>query len=84
MPENRSVWNSNDQELKKKHSFRMVGGVETGSWGGEDAARRGLEDWGRQGGGWQSGWSYICVRINQEEQVGCETDHFTQSPSMGK
>ena len=34
------------KELKKKHSFRMVGGVEMGSWGGEDA---------RQGGGWRTG-----------------------------
>ena len=25
------------KELKKKHSFRLVGGAETGSQGGEDA-----------------------------------------------
>ena len=30
------------KELKKKHPFRLIGGVELGSWGGEDA---------RQGGG---------------------------------
>ena len=34
------------KELKKKHSFRLVGGVETGSWGGENV---------RQGGGWRTG-----------------------------
>ena len=31
------------KELKKKHSFRLVGGVEMGSVGGED--------WAGQGGG---------------------------------
>ena len=30
------------KELKKKHSSRLVGGVEMGSWGGE--ARQWLED----------------------------------------
>ena len=34
------------KELKKKHSSRLVGGAEMGSWGGEDA-------W--QGGGWLTG-----------------------------
>ena len=29
------------KELKKKHSFRPVGGVEMGSWGGEDLGKEG-------------------------------------------
>ena len=33
------------KELKEKHSFRLVGEAETGSWGGEDS---------RQSGGWQT------------------------------
>ena len=37
------------KELKKKHSFRLVGGVEMGSVGGEDS-RQGGEDWAGQGG----------------------------------
>ena len=34
------------KELKKKHSSRPAGGVETGSWDGEDL---------RQGDGWRTG-----------------------------
>ena len=33
------------KELKKKHSSRFVGGVETGSQGGEDAQQGGGWDW---------------------------------------
>ena len=33
------------KRLKKKHSFRLVGGVESGSWGGEDV---------QQGNGWRT------------------------------
>ena len=53
------------KELKKKHSSRQVEGAETGSWGGEDS-------W--QDGGWQSRWSHTCLQINQEEQLGSETE----------
>ena len=59
------------KELKKKHSFRLVGAAEMGSPGAEDS-------W--QGSGWRS---YICMQINQEEQLGSETDHTTQGPSAG-
>ena len=38
------------KELEKKHSSRLVGGVETGSWAGEDA---------QQGSGW-SGPTFVC------------------------
>ena len=34
--------------------------------------------------GWQSGWSHICVRINQEEQLGSETDYATYGSNVGK
>ena len=43
------------KELKKKHSSRWVGGVETGSRGGEDS-------W--QGSDWQSWWSHLCMQNN--------------------
>ena len=72
------------KELKKKHSSRLVKGVEIGSQGGEDS-------W--QGCGWrmsghgsslQSGGSHICMWINQEEQQGSETHQATQGSSAGK
>ena len=33
---------------------------------------------------WLGDWSYICVQINQEEQLGNETDHVTLGSSVGK
>ena len=83
------------KELKKKHSFRLVGGVEMGSWSGEDTWQGGvgggsglvrwqLVDQCRQGGGWQTRQSHICVQINWEEQLGSKTDHANQDSSMGK
>ena len=53
------------KELKKKYSFRLVVGVETGSRGWEDV-------W--QGNDWQARWSHVCVWINREEQLGSKTD----------
>ena len=71
------------KELKKKHSYRPVGAVETGSWGREDSQQGSV--WRtRPGGCWQSRQSHICVQINWEEQLGSETDHATQGSSMGK
>ena len=35
------------KKVKKKHSFRLIGGAEIGNWDGEDAG---------QGGSWQTGW----------------------------
>ena len=61
------------KELKKKHSPRLVEEAETGSWGTEDP---------QQGGGWWTRWSHICVWVNQEEQLGSETDCATQGSSM--
>ena len=37
-----------------------------------------------QGGSWWSKQSHICVGINCEEQLGCQTDHRTQGVSVGK
>ena len=62
------------KELKKKHSFRLVGREETGSQGGEDA-------W--KGSGWWTRRSHICMQINWEEQLGSETDHATQGSRAG-
>ena len=61
------------KELKKKHSPRPVGGVETGS-----RVER------MQGGALQTGRSHIHVQINWEEQLGSETDHTTQGSRVGK
>ena len=47
-------------------------------------ARQRLENWGRQGCGWQNERSHICVRINQEEQLGSDTDHANHGSSVGK
>ena len=55
-----------------------------GSWSGEDTWQGGvgggsglvrwqLVDQCRQGGGWQTRQSHICVQINREEQLGSKT-----------
>ena len=62
------------KELKNKHSSRLLGGVETGSQGGEDSL---------QGSSWQSRQSNICMWINWEEQLESETDCATQGSSIG-
>ena len=63
------------KESKKKHSFRLVGGAETGSQGREDS-QQGSDCW--------SGWSHICMRINGSEQQWSKTDGTTQRSTMGK
>ena len=72
------------KELKKKHLSILVGGVEMSSQGRENCGKvvAGGQGWAR----WQlvEWWSHICVQINQEEQLGCNTDHTTQGSSMGK
>ena len=64
-----------NKELKKKHSFTLVGGVGMGSQVREDV-------W--KGGGWWTRQSHICMQINQEEQLGSETDHVTHGSSVGE
>ena len=59
----------------KKHSSRLVGGVEMGNLGREDV---------QEGNSWRIGRYHICLWINQEEQLGSDTDHTPQSSSTGK
>ena len=59
----------------KKHSSRLIGGVEMGSYGREDS-------W--QGGVWQTRQTHICAWINPEERLGRETDWATQGSITGK
>ena len=61
--------------LKKKHSFRPVGGAEMGSRLREDM-------W--QGSDFWTRWSHIFMRINQEEQLWGKTDCTTQGSSGRK
>ena len=56
------------KELKKKHSSRLVGGVER-TCGKVD--------------GWWTGWSHICRQINLEEQLGSVTDCSIKGYSAG-
>ena len=53
LTENRPARKSDTKEIKNKHSFRRVGGVETGSRGGEDSRCRGGTNtggvWDQQG-----------------------------------
>ena len=48
--------------LKKKISSTLVGGVEMGSWGGEDTWQG--DGLGRQGDGWWTGWSHLHMWIS--------------------
>ena len=72
------------KELKRKHSLRLVGGVEMGSQGGEDAWQGSGWQTGGQGRSWWTRWSHIWVWINQEEQMGREIDQATQGSSVWK
>ena len=54
-----------------------------GRQGGEDARQGCSWQNGRQGS-WWTRWSHICMQINQEEQLGSETDHAKQNSSVGK
>ena len=49
---------------------------------GQGQVRRQLADWARHS--WQSGWSHICVEINQEQQLGSKRDRTTYGSSVGK
>ena len=68
------------KELKKTHSSRQVGRMEMGS----RVERQGPGWQTRHDSGWQSVWPHICLWINQEAQLGSETDHTTQGSSTGK
>ena len=72
------------KELKKKNSSRLVGRVETRSWGSKIA---------QQGSSWPTGkvrWhlvdkqSHICMRMSHKEQLVSEKNHATQDVPTGK
>ena len=70
------------KELKKKHSSRLGGGMEMGSWEGEDMARWQLED--QVGEAVAGSPTSVCGVLNWEEQLGSETDYAIQGSSTGK
>ena len=71
------------KDLKKKHSPRPIGGVETGSQ--VERTHGQAANWRtEQEGRLQTRQSHIHVQINQEEQLGSETDHTTQGSGAGK
>ena len=63
------------KELKKKHSFRLVGGAEVDS--------RVQKTHGEAAAGGPGG-EKICGWVNQGEQLGSDTEHTTQGSSTGK
>ena len=84
LPENQTVWVPTIKELKKKHSSRLVGKAEMGRRMERTHSKRAARGPGRQDGSWWSGWSHICMWVNQGEQLGNETDHAAQGSSIGK
>ena len=69
------------KELKKKHPSRVVGRVERGSQGGEDAHSKAV-DWAGEVLAGTLDSPHIHMWISQEEQLGTETDHATQGSSV--
>ena len=51
---------------------------------GREDSQQGSGWWTGRDGGLQTGQSHIHVQINQEEQLGSENHHTTQSFSVGK
>ena len=49
------------KELKKKYSFRLVGGVGNGQPGQRERGKVGAGGLGGRGGRWQTEWSHICM-----------------------
>ena len=73
--ENRTVWKSDNQGVKKE-TF-----IQTGRRGRDGQP---VKEDSQQGRGLQTGQSHICVQIKWEEQPGNETDNTTQGSSAGK
>ena len=64
--------NPTTMQLKKKYSFRLLGGAEMGSWGGREFLARWLEDLGAR---WQLA-DLVVPYLHAdklEEQLGSET-----------
>ena len=77
MPENWTVWKSDNQGVKGE-TF-----TQTSRKGGD--RQLGGEDWRTwQGDNLHTGWPHIRMQINQEEQRGSKIDHATQGSSVGK
>ena len=82
LTENWTMWKSDNQGSKEKHSSRPVGGAEASSQVWKDS---------RQGGGWKTGMSsswlsgqlHICIQIKREEQLGSQMVCTTQGSSEG-
>ena len=58
------------KEFRKKHSSRPVGGVETGSWGGEDA---------QQGSSWRTRWTrwrLVVPHLHVDKPEGTTGERF--------
>ena len=82
LPENRTVWKSNNQGVKETFiQTGRRGGEGKPGWRGLTARQRTGEG---QGGSWWTGQSLIHLQISQEEQLGSDTDHATQVSSAGK
>ena len=66
-----------EKELNKTETANLspVRWADTGSEGREDL---------RQGSDWWTGQTHIPLQINQEEQLGRETNHATQGSSAVK
>ena len=75
MSENRAVWKSNNQGVKEETFTQTCRG-----------GRNGQPGWRELPAKWQLAelWSLICMQINQEEQLGIEINHTTQSSSTRK
>ena len=74
LTKNQTVWKSNNQGAKETFT-------QTGRRGGD--GQPGGED-SQQGGGSQTGQSHVCMRINQEGQLGSETDHASHGLQDGE
>ena len=78
---------SNTKEIKNKHSSRPVGGVETGSQGGEDSHCRGgtetggvWDEWDRQSDHRQTLQPHIRAQINRTNGGEWSRPHNTRKP----
>ena len=84
LPENPTVWKSDNQGVKKETFIQMVGGAR---WAAGVERMHGKAVAGGQGRATQ--WlvdhmSHICVQINQEKQLWRERDKKTEGSNTGK
>ena len=72
------------EDLQRGSSWKTGAGKAAACGPGSWRAGQGSSWQSGQGGGWWSRWSHICMQINQEKQLGSETDHTTQGSNAGK